>query len=168
MPTHSIAPDTLNATQAADMLFADIETILILARSGELPGAKVGKSWVFLREDVIEFLRGRVRAETGQRKQPVLPDAVLMPRPSRQRRQPPRAAGITHAARRERAAHSKAIDDETPALAYGRLYRVARPDQAGQAYPFTVRTAGPISAALQRSVTKDAVPDPTRASWHTA
>ena len=89
MPTHTIAPDTLNAAQAADMLFADIETILILARSGELPGAKVGKSWVFLREDVIEFLRGRVRAETGQRKQPVLPNAVLLPRPSRQRRQPP-------------------------------------------------------------------------------
>lgn len=120
MPTHTIAPDTLNAAQAADMLFADIETIHILARSGELPGAKVGKSWVFLREDVIEFLRGRVRTETGQRKQPVLPDAVLMPRPSRQRRPPPVLPALPipqgetarHAPVRSTTKHQRSLTDD--------------------------------------------------------
>ena len=42
------AQDTLDASGAAAVLHADVETVLTLARKGELPGAKIGKSWVCL------------------------------------------------------------------------------------------------------------------------
>lgn len=34
------------------------------ARRGELPGTRIGKSWVFLREDVIAFVRQHILADT--------------------------------------------------------------------------------------------------------
>ena len=85
------AQDTLDAAGAAAVLHADAETVLLLARRGELPGAKIGKSWVFLRADVLDFLRDRVRRDTAQRLQAIaerqLPAAVLTPaRRPRQRR----------------------------------------------------------------------------------
>lgn len=63
------SPDTLDIHQAAAMLHADEETVLALARSGELPGTKIGRPWVFLRADVLDYLRARVGADTAQRRQ---------------------------------------------------------------------------------------------------
>lgn len=87
------APDTLNAVDAAAVLHADPETVLLLARKGDLPGAKIGKSWVFLRSDVLEYLSNRVKRETEQRRMACAssaPVAVLaMKSPSRRRRMLP-------------------------------------------------------------------------------
>lgn len=86
-------PDTLNAAEAAALLHADTETVLALARRGELPGAKIGKPWVFLRSDMLEFLRERVDLETEQRRReratPPSPSASLVVRPKVRRRAPP-------------------------------------------------------------------------------
>jgi excisionase family DNA binding protein len=60
-------PETLDVEHAAAMLFASRSTILALARSGALPGTKLGRSWVFLRADVLHFLRARIDADTQQR-----------------------------------------------------------------------------------------------------
>jgi excisionase family DNA binding protein len=83
-------PDTLNVTQAAALLFADTDTVLLLARQGALPGTKIGKCWVFLREDILEFLRRRIRQDTDERRrlldQPKMPLAELVPVPHRGRR----------------------------------------------------------------------------------
>lgn len=83
-------PDTLNVAQAAALLFADTETVLLLARQAALPGAKIGKSWVFLREDVLAFLRQRIRLETDERRrrldEPMVPLAELVPVPRKGRR----------------------------------------------------------------------------------
>lgn len=83
-------PDTLNVTQAAAMLFADTDTVLLLARQGALPGAKIGKCWVFLREDILDFLRRRIRQDTDERRrqleQPSMPMAELVPVARRGRR----------------------------------------------------------------------------------
>lgn len=83
---------TLNVAQAAELLFADPDTIMTLARQGKLPGAKIGKSWVFLRTDVLDYLRSRIREETKERlrrqSQPSTPTAIAqdrMLRPSRRR-----------------------------------------------------------------------------------
>lgn len=90
MDTH----DTLDAIGAAALLNADAETILLLARRGELPGTKIGKSWVFLRIDVLDFLRTKVRIDTAKRREsigaPEVPSAVLVvaPRPKRRRALP--------------------------------------------------------------------------------
>lgn len=84
-------PDTLNAVEVGELLYADAETVLILARRGDLPGTRIGKSWVFLRADVLNFLQERIAADTAVRKQglrhaPVLPTAVILPeKPSRRR-----------------------------------------------------------------------------------
>lgn len=83
-------PDTLNVVQAAALLFADTDTVLLLARQGTLPGTKIGKCWVFLREDILEFLRRRIRQDTDERRrqleQPKMPLAELVPVPHRGRR----------------------------------------------------------------------------------
>ncbi|WP_373987820.1 helix-turn-helix domain-containing protein [Duganella sp. BuS-21] len=60
---------TLDVDQAAAMLHADRETVLNVARRGELPGTKIGKSWVFLRSNVLDYLKLRIEADTARRKQ---------------------------------------------------------------------------------------------------
>lgn len=86
MGTH----DTLDAIGAASLLNADAETILLLARRGELPGTKIGKSWVFLRLDVLDFLRAKIRIDTAKRREaigsPEIPSAVLVAAPGPKRR----------------------------------------------------------------------------------
>lgn len=88
MDTH----DTLDAAGAAALLNADVETVLLLARRGELPGTKIGKSWVFLRVDLLNFLGAKVKADTEKRKklagEPAVPAAVLIVAPKSRRRRP--------------------------------------------------------------------------------
>jgi excisionase family DNA binding protein len=84
---------TLNADDAAALLHAESETILQYARSGELPGTRIGKSWVFMRDDVIAFLRKQISIDTEARQRrstTTAPVAIVMqPKPSSRRRQPP-------------------------------------------------------------------------------
>jgi excisionase family DNA binding protein len=61
------AEETLDLQGVAALLKAEPETVALYARAGELPGTKMGKSWVFLREDVLEFLRKRIAVETEER-----------------------------------------------------------------------------------------------------
>ena len=49
--------DTLNAEQAARLLHLTAKRVRILARSGKLPAARVGRQWLF-RQDEIERLVG--------------------------------------------------------------------------------------------------------------
>ena len=58
---------TLDVEQCADFLKVDRSTILELAGRGELPGAKIGRAWVFLEDDIVEFLRSRVREQSRER-----------------------------------------------------------------------------------------------------
>jgi len=82
--------ETLGVAEAAMLMRAENETVMLLARRGDLPGTRVGKSWVFLRDDVIAFLRGRIDAETEERRQHFskTPLAIAMERPENPRRTP--------------------------------------------------------------------------------
>jgi hypothetical protein len=87
------AEETLDLQGVATLLKAEPETIAQYARTGELPGTKMGKSWVFLRGDVIAFLRQRIVQETEMRRgscgEPMLatqPSAVIVPSKQRTRR----------------------------------------------------------------------------------
>lgn len=60
--------ETLNIEQTADLLYAEADTVMQLARSGKLPGAKIGKAWVFLRSDVLAFLRREIDDSTAARR----------------------------------------------------------------------------------------------------
>jgi excisionase family DNA binding protein len=59
---------TYDIDETADFLKVDRETARDLATAGELPGAKVGRAWVFLETDLVEFLKDRVRRQTNQRR----------------------------------------------------------------------------------------------------
>jgi excisionase family DNA binding protein len=49
--------NTLNLEQAAELLKLHPQTVLQRARSGEIPAAKPGKCWVFIEDDLINWLR---------------------------------------------------------------------------------------------------------------
>ena len=68
VPAMETAEETLDLQGVAILFRAEPETIAQYARSGELPGTKMGKSWVFLREDVLAFLRKRILEETKERR----------------------------------------------------------------------------------------------------
>jgi excisionase family DNA binding protein len=79
--------ETLNIKEVAAMLEAEPETVMQLARRGELPGTRIGKSWVFLLEDVLAFLRKRIAADTQARQQSICnPIAMAVSTPAKSRR----------------------------------------------------------------------------------
>ena len=48
---------TFNLLEAADFLKMNPETVRRLAATRQIPGAKPGKCWCFLEEDLAEYLR---------------------------------------------------------------------------------------------------------------
>lgn len=48
---------TLDLHQAADFLCMNPEALRQKAKAGVIPGAKPGKCWVFLEEDLAEYIR---------------------------------------------------------------------------------------------------------------
>jgi excisionase family DNA binding protein len=52
------SPRTLLLEEAAAFLGLHPVTVLKKARAGEIPAAKPGKRWVFLKEDLVTYLRG--------------------------------------------------------------------------------------------------------------
>ncbi len=81
--------EILGVGEASALLHAESETVLQFARRGELPGTRIGKSWVFLREDVIAFLKNQILRDTEERRRQQatgFANAVLMPiAPSKRR-----------------------------------------------------------------------------------
>ncbi len=58
---------TLNLEETAWFLKVHTETVSRLAKTGQLPGAKIGRAWVFLEEDLIEYLREQIQAQQTMR-----------------------------------------------------------------------------------------------------
>src|ERR1035437_7026366 len=60
---------TLNLHQAAQLLLIHPVTLQSKAKAGIIPGAKIGKRWVFIKNDLIEWLRSQYtspRQDVGQ------------------------------------------------------------------------------------------------------
>lgn len=72
---------TLNLETAASFLFVSEYTLQELAASGTVPGAKIGKCWVFTDEDLEAYVRDEVRRQTAERRGGKLsvPSPVLTP-----------------------------------------------------------------------------------------
>jgi excisionase family DNA binding protein len=51
--------DTLTLQEAAALLKIHPVTLQDKARAGEIPGAKVGRAWVFIKEDLLGYIRLR-------------------------------------------------------------------------------------------------------------
>lgn len=57
-------PETMNLKDAANYLHLHEETLRRLAASGHIPAAKPGKSWVFIKPDITNWLRTFYRQST--------------------------------------------------------------------------------------------------------
>ena len=53
---------TLNLDQAAELLGAHRETIRRQAASAQLPAVKIGRSWVFIEQDLVMYIRNKYSA----------------------------------------------------------------------------------------------------------
>ncbi len=60
---------TYDINEAAEFLKIDRSTALELVGAGDIPGAKIGRAWVFLEVDLVEYLRDKVRRQTDQRRE---------------------------------------------------------------------------------------------------
>lgn len=49
--------ETLNLQQAAAMLNMHSEEVRRRAKAGRIPGAKIGKCWVFIESDLADYIR---------------------------------------------------------------------------------------------------------------
>ena len=58
--------NTLTLKDAAKFLHIHPVTLQEKARAGEVPGAKVGKCWVFLDVDLVQYLRSKYRQRALQ------------------------------------------------------------------------------------------------------
>ena len=59
---------TLDIEECAAFLKIHTITAYKMAAAGELPGAKIGSCWVFLKDDLVEYLREQVRQQQAARK----------------------------------------------------------------------------------------------------
>lgn len=60
---------TFDLIECAEFLKVDRNTAMKLAGTGELPGAKIGRAWVFLEDDVVTFLRKKTQEQSLARLQ---------------------------------------------------------------------------------------------------
>lgn len=59
---------TLDIEECAALLKVDRTTALHLAQNGEIPGAKIGRAWVFIEEDILNYLRSKISAQVNERR----------------------------------------------------------------------------------------------------
>ncbi len=59
---------TLSADEVANLLHCSTKTVLEKAGLGEIPGAKVGKSWLFRLHDIEAYLNEEIDRQTQARK----------------------------------------------------------------------------------------------------
>ncbi|MDP3559381.1 MAG: helix-turn-helix domain-containing protein [Legionellaceae bacterium] len=50
---------TFNINQAAEFLGAHKETVRRLVANGHLPGVKIGRSWLFIEQDLVIHIRNK-------------------------------------------------------------------------------------------------------------
>jgi excisionase family DNA binding protein len=63
-------PKTLTLQEAAELLHMHPETLRQRAQAGEIRAAKPGRSWVFLEEDLLDYLRTLADTAHGERCKP--------------------------------------------------------------------------------------------------
>lgn len=79
---------SLDVDECAAYLKVDRTTVLKLAAEGVLPGAKIGRSWVFPEGLLVDYLANEVRRQQAARKQSVESDKIIEDVVLRARTQP--------------------------------------------------------------------------------
>jgi molybdopterin-binding protein len=57
---------TLNAEEAAELLHLNVKRVQSMARAGKLPAARVGRKWLFRRDELEALLGGRSAGPAGR------------------------------------------------------------------------------------------------------
>jgi hypothetical protein len=57
---------TLDLTEAAKLLKIHPVTLQIRAKAGKIPGCKIGRSWVFIRFDLLHYIRSQYATRVAQ------------------------------------------------------------------------------------------------------
>lgn len=79
--------DTLDTQGAAELLHVSKAHTQELARRGEIPAVLLGGSWLFVRTDLLDWLRARAADEQRARREAAATVASL-PKPARSRGRP--------------------------------------------------------------------------------
>lgn len=58
---------TCNITEAARLLKVHEETVAELIRQHKLPAAKIGRAWVMLERDVMDYIERQIQLQTAER-----------------------------------------------------------------------------------------------------
>lgn len=58
---------TLDIDECAEFLKVKSTDVSEMARTGELPGARIGRAWVFLEEDLVDYVRTQIRNQRRER-----------------------------------------------------------------------------------------------------
>jgi excisionase family DNA binding protein len=78
-----VVPDIIDSEQCGKLLRCTIDKIEELACAGEIPGIKIGRTWLFVRADLIAYLAEKARTDAQERRAQRQPDAMQSPaRPS--------------------------------------------------------------------------------------
>lgn len=85
---------TYSVEVVAKILHCHEQRVLELAQQGRLPGAKIGKAWIFRPVDVANFLQKQILEQTTHRAKSLVPIAgtkhqTLIPAPKRVRNKLP-------------------------------------------------------------------------------
>ena len=79
--------DTIGSEDCAAMLRCTVDQVEELARSGDIPGLKIGRSWLFVRHDLLVYLAEKAREEAQERRSKRQPGVT--PIVQTKRRRPP-------------------------------------------------------------------------------
>ena len=60
---------SLDIHETADILKVHRDTVEELAKMGELRGAKIGRSWVFIDSDIFTYLQKQIDKQTRERQE---------------------------------------------------------------------------------------------------
>lgn len=75
--------ETIGSDDCSKMLMCTPELVEEMARLGDIPGLKIGRSWLFVKHDLLSYLAERARAEAQERRakrQPGVREITSKPR----------------------------------------------------------------------------------------
>lgn len=63
-----MSKETICSAEVAELLNCTEEQAEELTRKGEIPGTKFGKSWIYVRSDLLAYVAERARREAEERR----------------------------------------------------------------------------------------------------
>jgi excisionase family DNA binding protein len=72
---------TFSTETAADFLNIHPTTLIELTSKGDIPAAKIGRAYVYLEDDLVGYVRAKVKEQTEARRKKLEERKVIIPAP---------------------------------------------------------------------------------------